>query len=202
MFRGNRYLLNILIVAFLTIAMYIYLTYSKHGYEISVVGESVATARYVGIKVGWTIIRTLMLSGAICGFTGYLLVAGTDHTLTTTLAGGQGFTAVMVAWLAKFNPLGMVLSALLLIFLGRGAGEIATAFTLNQSFGDILTGIILFFIIASEFFINYQLHFRGHGHTGPDKGGSSSVPLASDGVPEGQTDSANSKEKREDPANV
>ena len=199
---GNRYLLNILCVAMLTIAMYIYLTYSKHGYEISVVGESVATARYVGIKVGWTIIRTLMLSGAICGFTGYLLVAGTDHTLTTTLAGGQGFTAVMVAWLAKFNPLGMVLSALLLIFLGRGAGEIATAFTLNQSFGDILTGIILFFIIASEFFINYQLHFRGHGHTGSDKGGSSSVPLASDGVPEGQTDSANSKEKREDPANV
>ena len=164
---GNRYLLNILCVALLTIAMYIYLTYSKHGYEISVVGESVATARYVGIKVGWTIIRTLM-----------------------------------VAWLAKFNPLGMVLSALLLIFLGRGAGEIATAFTLNQSFGDILTGIILFFIIASEFFINYQLHFRGHGHTESKQGGGSSAPLSSGRAPEGGTDSANSKEKREDPADV
>lgn len=159
---GNRYLLNILCVAVLTIGMYIYLTYSKHGYEISVVGESVATARYVGIKVGWTIIRTLMLSGAICGLTGFLLVSGTDHTLTTTLAGGQGFTAVMVAWLAKFNPLGMVLSSFLLIFLSRGAGEIATKFTLNQSYGDILTGIILFFIIGSEFFITYRIHFRGH----------------------------------------
>ena len=126
---GNRYLLNILCVAAITIGMYIYLTYSKHGYEISVVGESVATARYVGIKVGWTIVRTLMLSGAICGFTGYLLVAGTDHTLTTTLAGGQGFTAVMVAWLAKFHPLGMVLSSFLLVFMSRGASEIASGFS-------------------------------------------------------------------------
>lgn len=159
---GNRYLLNIVCVAVLTALMYIYLTYSKQGYEISVVGESVSTARYVGINVGWTIVRTLLLSGAICGLTGYLLVAGTDHTLTTTLAGGQGFTAVMVAWLAKFNPLGMVLSSFLLVFLAKGAGEIATIFTLNQSYGDILTGIILFFIIGSEFFITYRVNFRGH----------------------------------------
>ena len=168
---GNRYLLNILCVAALTIVMYIYLNYSKQGYEISVVGESVATARYIGIKVGWTIIRTLMLSGAICGLTGFLLVAGTDHTLTTTIAGGQGFTAVMVAWLAKFNPLGMVLSSFLLVFLSRGAGEIATIYSLNQSYGDILTGIILFFIIGSEFFINYRVHFRGragHGRPGTE----------------------------------
>ncbi len=160
---GNRYLLNILVVAVLTIAMYVYLTYSKHGYEISVVGESEATARYVGIKVGKTIIRTLLLSGAICGLTGFLLVAGTNHTLTTTLAGGQGFTAVMVAWLAKFNPLGMILSSFLLVFLRRGAGEISTIYGLNQSYGDILTGIILFFIIGSEFFISYKLHIRKSG---------------------------------------
>ena len=157
---GNKYLLNILIVAALTAAMYVYLYYSKHGYEISVVGESEATARYVGIKVGRTIIRTLIISGAICGLTGFLLVAGTDHTLTTTLAGGQGFTAVMVAWLAKFNPISMVFSSFLLVALGRGAAEISTIFGLNQSYGDILTGIILFFIIGCDFFINYQLHFR------------------------------------------
>ena len=143
---GNKYLLNILIVALLTVAMYIYLYYSKHGYEISVVGESEATARYVGIKVGRTIIRTLIISGAICG--------------PTTLAGGQGFTAVMVAWLAKFNPIGMVLSSFLLVALSRGAAEISTIFGLNQSFGDILTGIILFFIIGCDFFITYQVHFR------------------------------------------
>ena len=151
-----KYLLNILLVALLTVGMYIYLNYSKHGYEISVVGESTNTARYVGIKVDRVIIRTLLLSGAICGLAGLLLVAGTDHTITTTIAGGRGFTAVMVAWLAKFNPAVMVASSFLLEFMGRGAGEISTAFGLNHSFGDILTGIILFFIIGSEFFITYQ----------------------------------------------
>ena len=155
---GNKYLLNILLVAAITVAMHVYLNYSKHGYEISVVGESTNTARYEGIKVERVILRTLLLSGAICGFAGLLLVAGTNHTLTTTLAGGRGFTAVMVAWLAKFNPFVMVASSLLIVFMDCGAGEISTAFTLNHSFGDILTGIILFFIIGCEFFITYQVH--------------------------------------------
>ena len=156
-----KYLLNILVVAVITIVMYIYLKYSKHGYEISVVGESQNTARYVGIKVEKVIIRTLLLSGAICGFTGLLLVGGTDHTITTTIAGGRGFTAVMVAWLAKFNPAIMVASSFFLVFMGRGASEISTTFGLNHSFADILTGIILFFIIGSEFFVTYKLNFRG-----------------------------------------
>jgi simple sugar transport system permease protein len=156
---GQKYLLNVILVAIITAVMYIYLNYSKHGYEISVVGESTNTARYVGIKVEKVILRTLILSGAICGFAGLLLVAGTNHTLTTTLAGGRGFTAVMVAWLAKFNPLVMIASSFLLVFMGSGAGEISTAFGLNHAFGDILTGIILFFIIGCEFFISYKVHF-------------------------------------------
>ena len=156
----NKYLLNIIIVAFVCVAMYIYLNYSKHGYEIAVVGESERTARYVGIKVDRVIIRTMLLSGAVCGLAGLLLVGGTNHTLTTSIVDGRGFTAVMVSWLAKFNPIWMILTSFLLVFLDRGASEIATSFSLNQSFGDILTGIILFFIIGSEFFINYQLKFR------------------------------------------
>ena len=154
-----KYLLNILIVAVLTLIMYFYLTRSKQGYEISVVGESERTARYVGIKVGKVIVRTMMISGGLCGLAGLLLVGGTDHTITTTIAGGRGFTAVMVAWLAKFNPLVMVFTSFLLVFLGRGASEITTIYGLNHSFGDILTGIILFFIIGSEFFISYRLSF-------------------------------------------
>ena len=157
----QQYLLNILVVAIVTVLMYIYLQYSKHGYEISVVGESQRTARYVGIKVDRVIIRTLLLSGGICGLCGFLMVSGSDHTITTTLAGGRGFIGVLVAWLAQFNPLAMVLVSLLLCVLSRGAGEISTSFGLNQSFGDILTGIILFFIIASEFFITYRINFRG-----------------------------------------
>lgn len=141
---GQKYLLVILVVAVLTGLMYVYLNYSKHGYEIAVVGESRRTASYAGIKVDRVIVRTMVLSGAVCGLMGLMLTAGTDHTLTTTIVGGRGFTAVMVSWLAKFNPLAMVFTSLLLVVLSRGASEISSTFALNHSFADILTGIILF----------------------------------------------------------
>ena len=157
---GYKYLLTILVVAVLTVLVYIYLNYSKHGYEIAVVGESQRTASYAGIKVERVIIRTMVLSGAICGLMGLLLTAGTDHTLTTTIVGGRGFTAVMVSWLAKFNPIVMVFTSLLLVVLSRGASEISSVFSLNHSFADILTGIILFFIIGSEFFLTYKVSLR------------------------------------------
>ena len=157
---GKQYLLTILVVAVLTAVMYIYLSKSKHGYEIAVVGESQRTASYAGIKVSRVIVRTMVLSGAVCGLMGLLLTAGTDHTLTTTIVGGRGFTAVMVSWLAKFNPIAMIFTSLLLVVLGRGASEISSAFMLNQSFSDILTGIILFFIIGSEFFLTYKVSLR------------------------------------------
>lgn len=154
------YLLNIILVAVLTVVMYIYLKYSKHGYEISVVGESENTARYIGINVKKVIIRTMILSGAICGIAGLLLVSGTDHTITRDTAAGRGFTAIMVSWLAKFNPVYMVLTSFLIVFLQKGAVEISTIYGLNDSFSEIITGIIIFFIIGSEFFINYKLKFR------------------------------------------
>ena len=160
---GNAYLLPILIVAIMTGLMYVYLQYSKHGYEIAVVGESQRTASYAGIKVERVIVRTMVLSGAVCGLMGLLLTAGTDHTLTTTIVGGRGFTAVMVSWMAKFNPIIMIFTSLLLVVLGRGASEISSTFGLNQSFSDILTGIILFFIIGSEFFITYRVSLRKGG---------------------------------------
>ena len=158
---GNfDYLLNIIVVLALTVFMYIYLKYSKHGYELTVVGESENTARYIGLNVKKVIMRTMILSGAICGIAGLLLVGGTNHTITTTTAGGRGFTAIMVSWLAKFNPIFMILTAFLITFLQSGAGEISAVFGLNESFSDIITGIIIFFIIGCEFFINYKLHFR------------------------------------------
>jgi simple sugar transport system permease protein len=160
---GQRYLLNVIVVGLICVAMHFYLRYSKHGFEISVVGESVKTAHYVGIKVEKVIIRTMLLSGAVCGIAGFLLVGSTNHTLTTTLVNGRGFTAVMVSWLAKFSPFWMIMISMLLVVLERGAGEISTKFGLNQSYSDMLTGIILFFIIGSEFFIMYRVHFRKPG---------------------------------------
>ncbi len=151
------YLLNIIIVAVLTVLMYFYLNRSKQGYEIAVVGESINTARYAGINVKKVIIRTMLISGALCGVAGMLLVSGTDHTITPNTAAGRGFTAIMVSWLAKFNPLFMVLTSLLLVFMQQGAKEISTVFGLNDSFSEIIAGIIIFFIIGSEFFINYSI---------------------------------------------
>lgn len=154
------YLLNIIVVLIITVVMYVYLKYSKHGYEIAVVGESENTARYIGINVKKVIIRTMLLSGAVCGIAGLLLVSGTNHTITTTIAGGRGFTAIMVSWLAKFNPIIMIFTSFLLVFFEKGAGEISTVYGLNESFADIITGIVLFFIIGSEFFINYKIQFH------------------------------------------
>lgn len=157
---GQKYMVNIIIVAILTVVMFIYLHFSKQGYEISVVGESENTARYVGINVKNVIIRTMIISGAICGLTGFLLVSGTNHTVSKELAGGMGFTAIMVSWLAKFEPVMMIFTSMFIVFLQKGAGEIATSFRLNESVSDILTGIIIFFIIGSEFFINYRINIR------------------------------------------
>ncbi len=154
---GQKYLFNILVVAVLTVLMFVYLKYSKHGYELSVVGESENTARYIGIDVKKVIVRTMVLSGAVCGLAGFLLVSGTNHTISKSLAGGNGFTAIMVSWLAKFNPILMIVTSFLIVFLQRGAGEIATNFRLNESVADILTGVIIFFIIGCEFFINYEI---------------------------------------------
>ena len=156
----KQYLANILIVLILTVIMYVYLKYSKHGYEIAVVGESENTARYIGIHVKKVILRTMAISGALCGLAGLLLVSGTSHTISVDTAGGRGFTAILVSWLAKFNPAMMMFTSFLIVFFERGAAQIATTFRMNESLADIITGIILFFIIGSEFFLNYKVNFR------------------------------------------
>ena len=160
---GNAYLLPILVAAVLTGVIYVYMQYSKHGYEIAVVGESQRTASYAGIKVDRVIIRTMVLSGALCSLIGFILTAGVDHTLTTTIVDGRGFTAVMVSWMSKFNPFIMIAASLLLVTMDRGATEVSSSLGLNHSFADILTGIILFFIIATEFFITYKVSLRKSG---------------------------------------
>lgn len=156
----NEYLLIIIVVLVLMVGMYIYLNTSKHGYEVSVVGESEKTARYIGINVKKVVIRTMVLSGAICGLAGFLIVGGLDHSVTTETVGGRGFTAIMVSWLAKFNPFLMLLTSFLLVFLDQGAAQISQDFDISSAFPDIVVGIILFFIIGSEFFIRYKLNFR------------------------------------------
>ena len=166
---GSKYMLPIAVAVIVTAFTYVYIKYTKHGYEIRVVGESPKTSVYVGINVKKVYIRTMILSGALCGLVGIILVGGINHTLTSTISDGRGFTAVLVSWMAQFNPFAMIATSFIIVFMDRGAGEIATQFDLNQSFGDILTGIILFFIIGCEFFINYRIHLRKS--SGSQKGG-------------------------------
>lgn len=156
----HSYFLIIVAVLVLTILVFIYQSFTKQGYEISVVGESENTARYIGINVKKVIIRTMLVSGAICGIAGFLIVAGLDHSITETTVGGRGFTAIMVSWLAKFNPLVMILTAAFVTFLDQGASQISTSFNIDSSFPDMMVGIVLFFIIGCEFFINYKFKFR------------------------------------------
>ena len=140
-----------------TVGMFIYLKYCKQGYEIAVVGESENTARYAGIHVKKVIIRTMAISGAICGIAGFVIVSGASHTISTATAGGRGFTAIIVAWLSKFNTFIMVAVSFGIVFMDQGAVQIATQYGLNENASDVILGIILFFLIGAEFFINYRV---------------------------------------------
>ncbi|MBO4391067.1 MAG: ABC transporter permease [Lachnospiraceae bacterium] len=156
---GQSFGLNVIIVLALTVVMFFYLKKSKQGYEISVVGESENTARYSGISVKKVLIRTMLISGAICGIAGCIIVGGIDHTISTTTAGGRGFTAIIVAWMAGFNPFIMIPISVLLVFLNRGAAQVASTCGLNEYASDIVTAVILLCILASEFFLNYRILF-------------------------------------------
>ncbi len=156
----NDYFVNIVIVALTTVLMYIYLKFSKQGYEISVVGESQNTARYIGINVKKVIIRTMIISGALCGVTGMLLVAGKDHSININSVGGQGFTAILMSWLGQFNPFIMAVMTAIVIFLRIGVAKIADTALLNSSFSEIIVGIVILMLVGCEFFIHYSVKFR------------------------------------------
>ena len=157
---GHEYLLVIVVVLLLTAGLFVYQRYTKQGYEISVVGESENTANYIGINVKKVIVRTMLISGAICGFAGFLIVGALDHSVAVDSVGGRGFTAIMVSWLAMFNPLVMIGTSSFITFLDRGAGQITTTFNIDSSFPDMVMGIVLFFIIGCEFFIGYRIKLK------------------------------------------
>lgn len=158
---GNKYLLPIILFVLITVLMHIYLRSAKHGYEISVVGESINTAKYVGIKVDKVIIRTMILSGAIAGLVGFILAGSINHTISTTSANNMGFTGIMATWLAGFNPLIIILTSFFITFISKGMIEVRKEFMFtNDSISNIVVGIVYFAVIICSFFINYRLVFR------------------------------------------
>lgn len=158
---GNKYLLPIILFAIITVVMHIYLRFSKHGYEISVVGESINTAKYVGIKVDKVIIRTMIVSGAIAGLVGFVLAGSINHTINTTSANNMGFTGIMATWLAVFNPLLIILTSFFITFISKGMMQVRKTFMFtNDSISNIVVGVVYFAVIICSFFINYRLVFR------------------------------------------
>lgn len=158
---GEPTWLLIIIVAILTVLSFIYFKFSKHGYEISVVGDSENTAKYAGINVKKVLIRTMVLSGAICGLIGLIIAGGFDYSVSTESAQNMGFTAIMVAWLGKLNPLLMIATSFFIAFTNTGMGNVKKEFDLyNSSISNVVLGLIYFIVIAAEFFITYQIKFR------------------------------------------
>ena len=156
-----KYSVNIIIILIIVAIMIIYLNKTKHGYELTVVGASVNTARYVGINVKSVIIRTMVLSGAISGLVGFMLVAGHQHSLTPSIADGRGFTGVLVAWLGQFEPALMALYAVLVAIFQCGSSKAASYVGISKTeFSAIVTGMFFLIIIATEFFINYKVLFN------------------------------------------
>ncbi len=158
---GNKYLLTVLVFFMLAVLMYVYLKYTKHGYEIAVVGDSPNTAKYIGIDVKRVIIRTMLLSGALAGIVGLFLAGGINHTVSTASANNMGFTAIMATWLAAFNPLVMMGTCLFIIFISKGMVEVRGSFNFtNDSIANIVIGLAYFCVIACSFFITYRVVFR------------------------------------------
>ena len=153
-----------IIVLLLVVFMHVYMRYTKHGYEIAVIGDSMNTARYAGMNVGHIMMRTMFLSGAISGLVGYIVASGANNTLYDGVAGGVGFTSITVAWLSQLNAFAMVGISLLLAVLSKGAETLQTRMSVPASISDIITGILLFCMLGCEFFINYRLIFRGKSH--------------------------------------
>ena len=142
------------------VVMFVYLRHTKQGYELSVVGENEKTARYAGMPVKRIVMRTMLISAGLCGLVGMLQVAGPDRQLSDSVAGGRGFTAVSIAWLARLSPIGIMVVSLLFSVMQKGCSMMQTEFRIPSSMSDILTGIILFFVLGSEFFIRYRIAYR------------------------------------------
>ena len=125
---------------------------------MSVVGGSQNTARYVGINVKKVIIRTIILSGVVCGVVGFLLVAGGSHTISASIVSGRGFTAILVCWAGNFNVPMMLFYSFLITFVSSGSSTASSALPYSNAISEVATAVFFIIIIASTFFVNFNVH--------------------------------------------
>ena len=149
-----------LIIALIAVVfVYVLLQYTKFGYEIRVVGENPPAGRYAGMNVDRVVLFVLILSGGLAGLAGVGEVAGIHARLGPPegISPGYGFTAIIVAWLARLNPILTILTAFFMGGLLVGGDAIQTALNLPSATIFVFNGVILFFVIAAEWITNYRL---------------------------------------------
>ena len=155
---GNTGTIAILFAIIVFVFMFFYIKKSIHGYELSVVGESVNTARYVGINVRKVIIRTMILAGALMGLIGFLIICAVEQDFNDSIVQGRGFNAILIAWLGHFEPAEVAIFSFLGAVMEQGTSNVMDSAQFSSArFSAICTGIFFFVIIACEFFSNYQI---------------------------------------------
>lgn len=132
---------------------------TRWGYEVSVMGENPRAARYAGMPTRRTIVLVMVLSGALAGLAGMSEVAGIGHQLQRNLSPGYGYTAIIVAWLGRLNPAGIVLVAFLLAALLVGGDQLQMSVGLPAAIGPMLQGVILFFVLGGEALLRYRVRW-------------------------------------------
>lgn len=146
-----------ILLPLLAIGLQWFISYTKKGYEIRVIGENELTARYAGIQTRKVVLGTLFFSGGICGLVGMMQVAGVNMTMSIDVSGGVGYTAIIIAWLAQLNSVVILLVSALFAIMVEGGSYIQTVYHIPQAAASLLQGLILFFVLGSEFFIKYRI---------------------------------------------
>ncbi len=144
------------------ILVYVFINNTKKGYEISVVGESIETARYAGINIKGVTITAMMISGGLCGLAGMVQASAIENSLSAGLSAGIGFTAIITAWIGKLNPPVVAIVCVLFAMLTQGGSYVEISMSVPAAVAGMIQGLILFFVLAGEFFINYKL-VKGEG---------------------------------------
>ena len=149
------------IALILIVLVYVFINHTKKGFEITVVGESRETARYAGMNISAVIIVAMLFSGGLCGLTGMIQASAVEKTLAASLSGGYGFTAIITAWLARLNGIAVLFVCFAFAILLQGGMYIQISMQIPASVADMMQGIILFFVLGSEFFLQYKINLQG-----------------------------------------
>ena len=164
-FFDTRFHSGFFLALFCALIMYLFMERTVWGYEIKVIGSNPEAARYAGMRTGLAIFAVLFLSGAIAGVAGFSEVAGLQHRLQHGISPGYGYTAIIIAWLAKRSAIGVVIVSFLMGVLLVGGDSLQLSWQLPVAFVYAFQGLILFFLLASDFFVHNRLKLvRGTHH--------------------------------------